>query len=296
MIVVTAPTGNIGNEVVARLVAEAVDVRVIARDAAKLADQWRNHVDVIEGSHTDATVLDRALKGADALFWLVPPDVTKTLDQSYLDFTRPAVDAIRRHKVARVVSISALGRGTAWEDRAGLVTASIRMQDMLNTSGAAIRALALPSFMDNTIRQVATISVTGLLFGTIDPEMKAPTIATRDIGRIAARLLADENWTDQQELPVLGPEDLSPNELAAIISEVIGQDVRYQQTSLDAFRQQLLAQGVTPSFAEGYVDMMRAKGEGMDNVAVRSLPHHSPTTFRQWCEEILKPALINCKT
>ena len=295
MIVVTAPTGNIGHEVVAHLVAEAADVRVIVRDAAKLADQLRNNVDVIEGSHTDATVLDRALKGADALFWLVPPDVTKTLDQSYLDFTRPAVDAIRRHKVARVVSISALGRGTAWEDRAGLVTASIRMQDMLNTSGAAIRALALPSFMDNTLRQVATINAMGLLFGTIDPQMKTPTIATRDIGITAARLLADENWTDQQELPVLGPEDLSPNELAAIISEVTGRDVRYQQTSLDAFRQQLLAQGVTPSFAEGYVDMMRAKGEGMDNVAVRSLPLHSPTTFRQWCEEILKPALINFK-
>ncbi len=296
MIVVTAPTGNIGQEVVANLVAQKADVRVIVREASKLSDHVRDQVDVIEGSHAEASVLDRALDGADALFWLVPPDVTKTLDQSYLDFTRPAVDAIRRHKVVRVVSISALGRGTAWEDRAGLVTASIRMQDMLNTSGAATRALALPSFMDNTLRQVATISGMGRLFGTIDPEMKAPTIATRDIGMSAARLLGDENWAGQEEVPVLGPEDLSPNDLAAIISEVTGRDVRYQQTSLDGFRQQLLGQGVTPSFAEGYVDMMRAKGEGMDSVAVSSSPPRSPTTFRQWCEECLKPALIDFKS
>ena len=207
MIVVTAPTGNIGHEVVAHLVAEAADVRVIVRDAGKLAGHLRNQVDVIEGSHAEATVLDRALEGADALFWLVPPDVTKTLDQAYLDFTRPAVVAIRRHKVARVVSISALGRGTAWEDRAGLVTASIRMLDLLNTSGAATRGLALPSFMDNTLRQVVTISAMGLLFGTIDPEMKAPTIAARDIGMTAAQLLADKSWTGQEEVPVLGPED-----------------------------------------------------------------------------------------
>jgi uncharacterized protein YbjT (DUF2867 family) len=296
MIVVTAPTGNIGHEVVANLIAEKADVRVIVRDASKLSDNVRDQVDVIEGSHAEASVLDRALDGADALFWLVPPDVTKTLDQSYLDFTRPSVDAIRRHKVARVVSISALGRDTSWEERAGLVTASIHMQDMLNTSGAATRALALPSFMDNTLRQVATISAMGLLFGTIDPEMKAPTIATRDIGITSARLLADEKWTGQEEVPVLGPEDLSPNELAAIISEVTGRDVRYQQTSLDAFRQQLLGQGVTPSFAQGYVDMMRAKGDGMDSVAVTSSSPRSPTSFRQWCEEYLKPALIDLKT
>jgi uncharacterized protein YbjT (DUF2867 family) len=296
MIVVTAPTGNIGHEVVANLIAEKTDVRVIVRDASKLSDHMRDQVDVVEGSHAEASVLDRALDGAEALFWLVPPDVTKTLDQAYLDFTRPAIDAIRRHKVARVVSISALGRDTAWESRAGLVTASIQMQDMLNTSGAATRALALPTFMDNTLRQVATISAMGLLFGTIDPEMKAPTIATRDIGITSARLLADEKWAGQKEVPVIGPEDLSPNELAAIISEVTGRDVRYQQTSLDAFRQQLLGQGVTPSFAEGYVDMMRAKGDGMDSVTVTSSSPRSSTSFRQWCEEYLKPALIDLKT
>jgi uncharacterized protein YbjT (DUF2867 family) len=293
MIVVTAPTGNIGRHVVAHLVAKKAKVRLIVRDAGKLSDEVRDQVEVIEGSHSEAHVVNRAFEGADALFWLAPPDVTKTLEQSYLDFTRSAVKAIRHHKVPRIVSITALGRGTAWQNRAGLVTASIQMQDMLMASGAALRGLALPSFMDNILRQTATIKTIDTFFGTIAPDMKAPTTVTRDAGACAAHLLADESWFGQEELPVLGPEELSPKDMAAIITEVLGREVRYQQTSLKAFGEQLLSQGVTPSFAEGYVKMMDAKGAGMDNVPEHPLPYRTPTTFRQWCQDELKPALVD---
>lgn len=292
MIVVTAPTGNIGHHVVADLLAKKASLRLIVRDSGKLADEVRDQVEVVEGSHGNAAVVDRAFEGADALFWLAPPDVSLTLEQAYLDFTRPAVEAIRNHKVPRVVAITALGRGTIWQDKAGLVTTSIRMDDMLMASGAAFRGLAMPSFMDNALRQVSTIKGMGLMFGTIDPDKKAPTTATRDMGAVAARLLADTSWKGQEELPLLGPEDLSPNDMAAIVSEVLGREVRYQQTSLEAFKEQLLGHGTTESFADGYIDMMRAKDEGMDNVAERNASTRTPTSFRQWCEDELKPAVL----
>jgi len=292
MIVVTAPTGNIGHHVVADLLAKNASLRLIVRDSGKLADEVRDQVEVVEGSHGNAAVVDRAFEGADALFWLAPPDVSLTLEQAYLDFTRPAVEAIRNHKVARVVAITALGRGTIWQDKAGLVTTSIRMDEMLMASGAAFRGLAMPSFMDNALRQVSTIKDMGLMFGTIDPDKKAPTTATRDMGAVAARLLADTSWKGQEELPVLGPEDLSPNDMAAIVSEVLGREVRYQQTSLEAFKEQLLGHGITESFADGYIHMMRAKDEGMDNVAERNASTRTPTSFRQWCEDELKPAVL----
>jgi len=56
-----------------------------------------------------------------------------------------------------------------------------------------------------------------MFFGPIDPDKKLPLTATRDIGAVAGRLLADETWTGQEEVPVLGPEDLSCNDIAAII-------------------------------------------------------------------------------
>jgi uncharacterized protein YbjT (DUF2867 family) len=280
MIVVTAPTSQIGSQLVTNLLNVGAPLRLVVRNAARLPSAVREAVDVVEGSHGDASVVDAAFKGADALFWLVPPDATKTLNEAWLDFTRPASEAIRRHDVRRVVSITALGRGTPWQERAGLVTASIHMDDLLMASGAAFRGLAMPSFMENVVRQAGVIREHGLLFGPIKPDRKLPLTATRDMADVAARLLADEAWDGQDETPILGPEDLSFDDQAAIISEVLGREVRYRPISFEQFKQQFLDRGASAAFAQGYVDMYRAKDEGMDNAVRRTRENTAPTSFR----------------
>lgn len=292
MIVITAPTGNIGHRVVQDLLAAGASLRLVLRDATKLSDDVRSRVQVVEGSHGEAAVVDWAFADVDAVFWLAPPDPRKTLEQAYLDFTRPAAAAIRRHGIKRVVGVTALGRGTRWQDKAGLVTVSIQMNDLIMQTGAAFRGLAMPSFMDNVVRQAGSIREKGVFFGPIGPDKKAPTTATRDMGAVAARLLIDHTWTGQAEVPVLGPEDLSANDMATIASDVLGRAVRYQQITLEAFKAQLLGGGMSESFAQGYVDMMRAKDEGMDNAASRTPESSTPTSFHQWCEQELKPAVL----
>lgn len=293
MIVITAPTSQIGSKVVNGLLGAGAPLRLIVRDASRLPDAVRDRVEIVEGSHGDRSVVGRAFEGADAVFWLVPPDPAKTLEEAWLEFTRPAAEAIRRHRVSRIVSITALGRGTPWQDEAGPVTASIRMDDMLMASGAAFRGLTMPSFMENTVRQAGTIGMEGLFFGPIRPERKLPLTATRDMAAVAARLLRDASWSGQEEVPVLGPEDLSFDDQAAIISDVIGREVHYRQISFDRFKQQFLDRGASGSFAQGYVDMYRAKDEGMDNVTLRTANNTVPTSFRMFCEQILKPIVVS---
>ena len=290
MIVVTTPTGNIGHHVVQHLLDGNEAVRVILRDAGKLPQTVRDRVDIVEGSHGDAAVVDRAFDGAEAVFWVAPPTPSETLDDTYINFTRPAAEAIRRLGIPRVVVVTALGRGTEWEDRAGLVTASIRMVDLLNETGAAVRALAMPGFMENALQQANAIKQ-GQMFGPLDPDKKVPHTATLDMGAAAARLLMDRSWTGQEDYPVLGPEDLSFNQIAAIVSEVLGREVRYGQVPFDGFKAQLKERDMSENFAQGYVDMMRAKNEGMHNTVARSLEHTGPTTFRQWAKEVLMPAM-----
>jgi hypothetical protein len=43
--------------------------------------------------------------------------------------------------------------------------------------------------------------------------------------------------------------------------------------------------------AKGMVDMMAAKNEGLDNMEPRTPQSTTPTSFRLWCVEVLKPAL-----
>lgn len=292
MILVTTPTGQIGRDVVQHLLEAGQPLRVIVRDPNKLSKEVRDRVDVIQGSHGEAAVVDRAFQGADAVFWVAPPDVTKTQDEAYVEFTRPAAEALARQGGKRVVTVTAIGRGTAWAQKAGLATASMRMDDLLGANAEAFRGLAMPSFMENFDRQVASITDKGLLSGPLDPDRKAPWISTRDLATVAARLLSDKRWTGCEEIPLLGPEELSYSEIAEIISEVTGRPVRYQQIPLEAIKAQFLGRGATESFAQGYVDMFRAKNEGMDNTAVSRVAERTPTSFRNWCEEVLKPALL----
>lgn len=293
MIVLTTPTGDIGSQVLRALLdgSPAEELRVIARDPARLPHAARDRVDVVTGSHGDPDVVDRAFAGADAVFWLVPPNpYAVTVDEAYCGFTRAAADAFARHGVGHVVGVSALGRGTAMAGRAGLVTASLAMDDLIAASGVAYRALANPSFMDNVLRQVDGIRQ-GVFTGTDAPDRRSPLVATRDIAAAAARLLADRSWSGVDSVAVLGPEDLSADDMAAIMSEVLERPVRYRQQSFEDLAATLTAAGVGEAFVAGMVDMMRAKNGGLDLGVPRTERTASPTTFRQWCTEVLKPAV-----
>ena len=54
------------------------------------------------------------------------------------------------------------------------------------------------------------------------PALKAPLVATSDIATVAAKFLMDTTWTGQADVPVLGPEDISPIEMAEILSDCSG--------------------------------------------------------------------------
>jgi uncharacterized protein YbjT (DUF2867 family) len=293
MIVITTPTGQIGSQVLENLLDIGEALRVIARDAAHLSPEARERVEIVVGSHSDAGVVDAAFAGADAVFWLVPPNpVAASVEDAYVGFTRPAAEAFKKHAVKRVVAVTALGRGTPWADRAGYVTASLAMDDLIASTGVALRGLANPSFMDNIARQAAAIRKQGMFFSPISAERKLPSVATRDIATAAARLLLEDSWSGVDEVPLLGPEDLSFNDMAEIISEVLGTEVRFQQTTFEAYKARFVELGMSEAMAQGMTDMAWAKNEGLDNAVQRTPENSTPTSFRQWSEEVLKPAVL----
>lgn len=293
MIVVTTPTGAVGGQVLQGLLDRDAPVRVIVRDPSRLPAHVQGRVEVVQGSHGDADVVTRAFAGADTVFWLIPPDYrTSSIEASYVDFTRPAAEAFTNQGVERVVAVSVLGRGSAVADNAGLVTASLAMRELIAKTGVGLRALALPSFMTNLLTQVGAIQSQGAFFDVLSADRKLPTCATRDIAAVAVELLLDDSWTGQDDVAVLGPEDLSCDDMARILSEVLARPIRYQQIPSEAFKAELLGNGVSEAMAQGLLDMRQAKDKGLDNLEPRTPRSTTPTSFRQWCEDVLKPAVL----
>jgi uncharacterized protein YbjT (DUF2867 family) len=265
-------------------------VRVIARDPDKIPADVRAEVDVVRGSSDAAPVLDRALAGAESLFLVVPPffgapDVT----EHYLQFTRPAIDAMKRHGVTRVVTVSGIGRRSS--AKAGPVSASLAKDLELEHAGLHVRALWCPSFMENVLRSLDSLRARGSFAGPSRPDVKAPLVATWDIAAVAARLLRDRSWAGAGGVAVLGPEDLSYDDRATILSEVLGRPIRYEQVPADAYQAQLMKYGASEGFARGLLDMVAEKDRGLDLTEPRTPENTTSTSFRQWCTEVLVPAL-----
>ena len=269
-------------------------MRVVARDPAKLAPEVRAKVAVIQGSLDDEAVLQRAFEGAESVFHVVAPSFTADdVMEAYLRFARPARRAIERQGIERVVAVSVLGRGTSLAKNAGPITACLAKDEEIEQSGVNYRALWCPGFMDNMLRHVQTLKDQGASFWPSVGNKKMPQAATRDIAATGTRLLLDPSWTGQGGVAVLGPEDLSYDDMAAIMTEVLGRSIRFQSVPGDAYKAQLRQHGASEEFAQGLVDMMTAKDQGMDNAEPRTAENTTPTSFRQWCEEVLKPAVLH---
>jgi len=173
------------------------------------------------------------------------------------------------------------------------VTGSLAMDDLIAASGVAYRALTNPYFMEDTVRQAESIKNQGMFFWPIAGDRKRPTVATRDIAAAASRLLLDAGWSGVEEVPLLGPEDLSFNDMAEIMSETLGKDVRFQQITFEAYQDRFVRLGTSDAMAQGYTDMAWAKNQGLDNGVRRTPQNSTPTSFRQWCEEVLKPTVAS---
>ncbi|OXM59089.1 NmrA family NAD(P)-binding protein [Amycolatopsis vastitatis] len=289
MIVVTAPTGQIGSKLVSTLVTHDEPVRLIVRDPAKLPAEVRERAEVITGSHRDRDVLDRALDDADVLFWLMPAAATASSPyEAYVSASIPGADAVVHHAVPRVVIVSALGRGS--QIYAGHVSASHAMEDLFRSTGAHLRALALPTFMDNILRQVAAIG-NGVITGTLPAEFTMPWIATKDIAALAAEYLLDRAWTGQDSVEFLGGEDLSYHDIREILTDVLGTPIHYQVGERAAVKEFLTGRGVSEAMAQSMMDMDLAGERGINNATPRTAENTTPTTFREFAEEVVKPAV-----
>jgi uncharacterized protein YbjT (DUF2867 family) len=281
MIALTTPTGNIGSKVLNRLVETTNEpLRVIVRDRSKLPANLPLRVEIIEGSIHDAATLDRAFTGARALFWCQPdaataPDYLK----AYEDLAQTGCNAIRRAGVKQVVTISAAGYTP---DRpAGPITALHRMESILQTSGASLRILRCGSFFENMFWQWDQITKEGFFAHSLNGDAVGPQVTAHDVAAVAAKLLADKTWTGSEVVQLLGPEDLSYNDMARLLSEHFEKPIRYEVMPHEAYRELMISLGQSPSAAQGLVDMFTflENGYQTDPTTSRSV---TPTTFQQW--------------
>ena len=187
------------------------------------------------------------------------------------------------------MAVSTLGRGVA--RNAGLISAGLAMDEAITATGVHYRALCPPSLMENELRQMASIRDDGVLSTPFVPDRVLRLCATRDIGAAAARLLLDDSWTGQEDVALVSPDDLTPEGMAGVLSEVLDRPVRVEFTSTAELGERWLRLGAAESWVRGFADMVDAlNDQGFYGASQPSTPDLAPTGFRRWCEEVFEPA------
>ena len=108
MISVMGATGQVGGQVVRRLLEAGEKVRALGRSRGKLAEI--KGAEAMAGDAADAAFLTGAFRGADAVFALLPPDLASTDYRALQDrHGESIVQAVRDSGVRHVVFLSSIG-------------------------------------------------------------------------------------------------------------------------------------------------------------------------------------------
>jgi uncharacterized protein YbjT (DUF2867 family) len=292
MYVILGATGNTGSVVANTLLEKGKKVRVVGRDARKLATCVSRGAEAFVGDVVDADALSRAFAGAEGVYSLIPPDTTSDDYRRYQDQVSDAVaTAIEACGVKYVVTLSSIG--AEQEAGTGAVLGPHYMESRFaDIPEINILHLRAGYFMENILPQIGIIHSFGMMAGPVRADLPLPMIATKDIGAAAADALLHFNFTGVQKQELLGPRDISYGEVARIVGMVIGRPaLAYVQMGSEQIVQALTAMGISRNVAGLICEMSDALNSGrMRALEPRSEKSSTPTSFETFVQDVFLPA------
>lgn len=270
-ILVTGAGGHVGRSLLDALVAAGQDVRAASRDATKLAVP--DGVAKVSADLEDAATLGPALDGVSAVFLYVRP-------QGIDGFVKAAEAAGVRHVVV-------LSSGATLEPRSAqsrIARLHRVVEEALIAAPFAETLLNPGSFATNALGWRADIAE-GVV-RTPYPDSRIGAIHERDIGEVAAKILAEGSRTGEA-LRLSGPEPISFREQAAVLADVLGRPLRVEELTPDQAAERMVALGWPPEVPPEVLRAMErtTREPSVVTDVVREVTGAPPRTFRQWVED-----------
>jgi uncharacterized protein YbjT (DUF2867 family) len=288
MFVVLGATGNTGRVAAETLLAAGQKVRVVVRNAEAAAAWKEKGAEAAIATLEDAGALEAAFRGAEGVYFLVPPDVRA---EDYVGRARRlsenAARALQAAGVPHVVLLSSVGAHQA----AGTgPIASVRAAEQVfsEVPGLARTFLRPSYFLDNWASVLPVAKAQGVLPTFLPAGLTIPQIATADIGRAAARALLDPPARGETRVvDLVGAVEANANDIAKVVAELIGKPVAVVEQPLDAVVPTFESFGISAHLASLYREMF----EGIANGTVAYPAGAQPVRGQAGPREGLAPLL-----
>lgn len=276
MFLVTGITGHVGGATAQSLLNGGHKVRGLVRNPQKAAAWADKGVELVQGDVTDSASIAAALRGVEAAFLMLPPTMApqpgypeaRAVVDSY-------VDALRQVQPSRLVVLSSVGSEKT--EGLGLITGTHLLEEALKDVNSPIALIRAGSFLENSLPLLGPAAQTGTMYSFIQPvDRPIASIATRDIGALAAKLLTDSAWTGRRVIELGSP--YSPSDLASAMAEVLGRPVSAQAIPRDHWQQTLASFGFPAGSTWAYEEMVDGINSGWIAFGVPGTEHVAAST------------------
>jgi uncharacterized protein YbjT (DUF2867 family) len=223
MFLVVGITGKVGGATATHLLAQGKKVCALVRDRAKAASWTDQGVELVDGDWNNAATIERALKGVDGAFVMLPAVWAPSPDfKEAKGIIANYVEALTKAAPPRVVALSSMGANRT--SGLGMITALSLLEQGFRKLTSPIAFVRAGAFFENFLYGLH-VAQGGTLPVYYNPtNRKSTMVATNDIGAEVATLLTGPTWSGQRVIE-LGSM-VSADEVAAQLGEVLKLDVK----------------------------------------------------------------------
>jgi len=251
MITVFGATGTTGAPLVDTLLTKGATVRAVTSNPASLDALKAKGCEAVVASFTDPAALARACNGAEKIYLVTP---------AHLDMRQWKANVIEAAKAAGVRHV-VLATGLGASPKAGLTFGKwhSETQELLKQSGLDWTFVQPTYFVQNLFWQTSNIGKNGVYHDDLGGPVA--WIHARDIADVAAETLTAPGF-EGKGLGLTGPEALTGDDIAALLSEVTGRNVTCAPLSAEDAKAAMVAGGMQDEVAGAMVELASIAPKG----------------------------------
>ena len=268
-IVLTGSLGCIGKPLTQNLVNNGHSVIVISSKPERQEEIEMLGAKAAIGSMQDVDFLINTFKGADAVYLMIAWDAIGNIFDKNINFPTEFINIAEKYKqsvkqsgVKKVVLLSSIGAHT----NQGIGSLSIYkgMEDTMNQLPAdvSIKFMRPVAFYPNLFRFMQSIRTEEAIIQSYGGNTKEPWVSPLDISNVIVEEL--EKPFEGRSFRYIASDEVSPNEVATILGEAIGnRKLKWQTVSAEQLLNGMQMSGMNEWVAKGFIEMQAAQGTGI---------------------------------
>lgn len=287
MILITGATGHLGKATINSLLQKGVkpaSLAVLVRDENKAAEFKERGVTIKLGDYDNYNSLVNAFKGVDKLFFVSGTDVVNRLRQH-----KNVVKAAKEAGVRYIVYTSFASNNETEASAIALVAEShLKTENWIKESGISYTILKnaiymdmLPMFMGEHVLQTGVITQPA-------GDGKSAYASRNDMAEVAANILTSGGH-DGKAYTLAGEKSYSYGDIANILSDITGKEIKYICPTPEEFGKMLKEAGVRDQYIGVFTQFAIAKAKGefdTPDTTLEKLLGRKPTSIEEYLKSV----------